>query len=590
MRRKSLLSVMILLTSSLVLQAAEQLLYKDASQPVDNRVLDLLERMTLEEKVAVVTGGEETVAGVNVQDSTKLKRAAAKRLGIPVFKIEHGPYGFKGKFGLNEPEVVGTYFPVTIAQAGTWDPELIKQISAAMGAEMHAAGGHANAGPAMNIIRDPRTGRSFEYFTEDPYLNGRMAVAGTQGLQSQKVMANLKHYVCNNQEFGRGGLNVKVSERALREIYLPGFEAAIKEGGAWSVMSAYNKLNGIYCSEQPFILNEILRKEWGFKGFVLSDWSGTHSTAGSANAGQEYAIRAEYAKIAAKADFRLGWNYENEAWLKEAVALAKKSDAVILTVGLSGNMGETEAGDRKTLNLFPAQERLINAIAGANQNTTVALIAGSAVTMDAWLENVPAVLMAWYPGQEGGHALAELLFGDVSPSGHLPITFPKSMDQYPDDFYTREREITYSEGIFVGYRYFDEHGLDVLFPFGHGLSYTTFAYGEPRLDKAVAKAGETISVSLDVTNTGKRAGAEVVQLSVHDVECSVPRPPKELKAFKKVFLQPGETKTVTLELDKRSFAFFCEKQNDWTVKPGEFELQIGSSSRDVRQKASCLLK
>ena len=862
----------VFLLSCSYMSAEEQAPYKDPVLPIEQRVQDLVKRMTLTEKVVLATGGVETVAAIQVPGSTDQKYVAAERLHIPVFKIVHGPYGFKGKIKPDEPRVTGTYFPVSIAQAATWDTELVEAANAAMGAEMHAAGGHANAGPAMNIIRDPRTGRSFEYFTEDPYLNGQIAVAYTKGLQSQKVMANLKHYVANNQELGRGGLDVIVSERALREIYLPGFKAAIQEGGAWSVMGAYNKVNGLYCCANPWLLNEVLRNEWGFKGFVLSDWSRTPSTeaantgldmemprerwygkkliaavesgnvsqetidtmasnilrglfwtgafdekpsfdksivkspehlavarqasasgmvllknergvlpfdrskikklavigpngasgphynngdykpqllqgGGSSRlgvssedmitplegiqskvekqikvsyapgcyaesgcgpipakylrtpdgknqgllgryygnselqgdptqtkvaetlfynwrgelpipeegldrddqkrfsvqwagiltapetreytfevrnesgraklyvddkliahndqgnrvdwndmgritlkAGKKYEIRVEYAKIGANADFRLGWDYENEAWLDEAVSLAKESDAVLLTVGLSGNMGETEAGDRKRLSLFPAQERLINAVANANPNTAVALIAGSAVTMDAWLGNAPSVLMVWYPGQEGGHALADLIFGDVNPAGRLPITFPKSIEQYPADFYTRERSITYREGIFVGYRYFDQYDLDVLFPFGHGLSYTTFTYGEPTLNKTSAKIGDPITVSLSITNTGTRSGAEVVQLYVHDVKSSVPRPPKELKAFKKIALKPGETKTVTLELDKRSFAFFDEKGEAWKVEPGQFELLIGSSSRDIRQKTSCHIK
>jgi len=648
---------------------AKQFSYKDKDLPIEKRVEDLLSRMTLEEKVAQVTGSKvpnEEIVGIR----------GNKRLGIPAFEIEHGPYGFKGWFKANEPKSIGTYFPVSIAQASTWDPGIVEEITTAMGKEMRAAGGHANAGPAMNIIRDPRTGRSFEYFSEDPYLNGHIAVAYTKGLQSQKVMATLKHYICNNQEFGRGGLDVIVDERALHEIYLPGFKAAIQEGCAWIVMGAYNRLNGTYCCEHPYILTEILRKEWGFKGFVLSDWSGTHSTVGSANsgldlemprerwygkkllkavksgqvsqetlntmvgnilrgmfwvgafdekpsldknilnctehrlvarkasaksmvllknesavlpfnlkkikkiavigpngdygphynngeynihllqgggsarlevkrekmvtplagikskvggkvevtyapgcyaesgcgvikakylrtpdgkkkgllakyydnnnlkgkpvkteiaenlfyswisdlpipeashdgydgkhfsvewtgkiippktrtytfevrnesgdaklfinrrlvahnergnrtdwndmgtielkAGKEYDIRIEYVQMETKADVRVGWDYENETWLKEAVELAKKSDVVILTVGLSGNMGDTEAGDRKTLRLFPAQERLINEIARVNKNMAVVLMAGSAVAMDKWLDNVSSVLM-----------------------------------------------------------------------------------------------------------------------------------------------------------------------------------------------------
>lgn len=852
----------ILLMSGLPVLAADQPLYKDADQPLDVRVSDLLGRMTLEEKVQLIAGDKIPKDGV-------IGSVGVPRLGIPNFKIEHGPYAFKGWFlGEGGPKQMGTYFPVSIAQAASWDRALVTKINAAMGAEMKASGGQANAGPAMNIIRDPRGGRSFEYFTEDPYLNGQIAAAYTRGMQSQKVMVNLKHFVCNNQEFNRHSISVVVNERALREIYLAGFKTAIQEAGAWSVMGAYNMVNGVYCCEDPFILTDILRKEWGFNGFVLSDWGGTHSTVGSVNAGldlemprehwygkkllkavetgevskkqvdtmtgnllrgmfwtgafdvapsldksilrnpehlkvareaavgsmvllknqngvlpfdlstikkiavigpngnygphynngkfdthllqgggsafvsvdqdelitayrgikanagdnievayapgcyaedgtgpipakylctpdgkegllatyynnaqfkgdpsnsevdreishmwkaeipipeagrdtddgtrfsvtwtgtlhppetrdytfsvrnysgtaklyingqlvaaneagnrmnwndmatlkmeqgKKYDIRAEYVKTGGMADFRLGWDYENVQWMKEAVALAQESDAVVLTVGLSGDMGETEAGDRKHLRLFPAQEQLIREVARANENTAVAIIAGSAIDMRNWMKEVPSILMTWYPGQQGGNGLADVVFGKADPGGRLPITFPTSLAQYPAGFHSLGEQIEYKEGVFVGYRYFDQNNLEPLFPFGYGLSYTTFAYGAP----VVEQSGQTATVTLDITNTGKRAGSEVVQLYVNDVECSVPRPPKELKAFEKVFLNPGETKTVTLTLNKSAFAFFSEQQGDWVVEPGEFELLIGNSSRDIRQKAVCHIK
>ena len=268
------------------IKAQEKLPYQNSKLKIEERINDLLPRMTLEEKVELVTGDKIPAKGV-------IGSEGIKRLNIPGFKIEHGPYAFKGWFGPNEAKEMGTYFPVSIAQASTWDRPLIQEINAAMASEMKASGGQANAGPAMNIIRDPRGGRSFEYFTEDPFLNGEVAKAYTLGLQSQKIMANLKHYVCNNQEFNRHKLNIIVNERTLREIYLPGFKKAIQEGGAWSVMGAYNKVNDIYSCENPFLLNKILREDWGFKGFVLSDWSGTHSTANSANAGLDMEMPRE---------------------------------------------------------------------------------------------------------------------------------------------------------------------------------------------------------------------------------------------------------------------------------------------------------
>jgi beta-glucosidase len=832
--------------------ADDQPLYQNASQPIEQRVKDLVSLMTLEEKVSMVTACGD-----------------CPRLGIPKLVVEHGPFGAKVNFDSGKTKSIGTYFPVSIAMAATWNADLVSNITTAMGSEMKAAGGMINAGPAMNIIRDPRGGRSFEYFTEDPLLNGIIATAYTEGLQSQKVMACLKHYACNNQENNRHTLNVSVSERALREIYLPGFEEAVRQGGAWSLMGAYNLVNGVHCCENPFLLMQVLRNDWGFKGFVMSDWVGTHSTEGSANAGLDlemprelwygkkledavkagkvseqtvntmvgnmlrgmfwcgafdtkpsldksvlaspehlkvareaaaqsmvllkndhkvlpldlskikqiavigpngdygpqykdgkydahllegggssylsvprerlvtpfqgiqtnagtnvrvvyapgcyaedgcgtisskylrtpdgkhegllatyynnanctgtpaktevdsqmshvwkgemaipeagrveddgshfsvvwtgtlhppetrdytlgvrnysgqaklfvdgkliasnehgsrrdwnamgtlrlkeghsYDIRLEYAKAGDQADVRLGWDYENAAWMKQAVELAKKSDAVILTVGLSGESGETEAGDRKNLRLYPAQEKLIREVAQANPKTVVALIAGSAIDMRNWMDDASSILIAWYPGEQGGNGLADVLFGKADPGGRLPITFPTSLKQYPEDIYANGTEINYKEGVFVGYRYFDEKGLEPLFPFGYGLGYTSFSYGKPTLNNSSIHAGDPVTVSLDVTNTGKRAGSEVVQLYVHQDHCSVPRPPKELKGFQKIFLKPGETRTVKFTLDKRSFAYFSEKKKDWVVEPGKFELLIGRSSRNIRRTAS----
>ncbi len=837
--------------------------YKNPNLDVEVRISDLVNRMTLDEKVMLVTGTQETITKeVNGEDSLLNRVETFERLGIPPFKFEHGPYGLKGNLGYFGPRIFGTFFPVSIAQAATWDRDMVEKVNTAMGKEMHGVGGHGNAGPAMNIIRDPRTGRSFEYFTEDPYLNGQIATAYTKGLQSQKVMVNLKHYTANNQELNRGNISVVVDERTLREIYLPGFKEAITEGGAWSVMGAYNKVNGVHSNENPFLLTKVLREDWGFKGFVLSDYSGTHSTTeqalagldlemprekwygkklfkaiesgelpmevldnmvsnilrglfwtgafdtgeqidssllscvehraiaqeAAANAmvllkneddilpldkdkikkialigphgeygihynngnfkpqllqgggssrmdvprektvtpldglkarnngefeiefapgcyaesgcgqipveyittpdgkkkgfkqeyfgnsnligtpvksevvetlyfnwrgelpipevgldrddkerwslrwtgiltapatrdylfevrnesgraklfindeliaynergnrlnwndqgkirlekGKKYRIRAEYAKTGSNADFRVGWDFENVAWLEEAKAIASEVDAVVLMVGLGGNTGETEAGDRKFLHLFPSQEKLINEIVKVNPNTVVSIVAGSAVTMDAWIDNASSVLLTWYAGQEGGHALWDVIFGDVNPSGHLPITFPKSLDQYPEDFYSDKSEVVYREGVFVGYRYFDEYDLETTFPFGYGLSYTDFEYS----DLKVTKAGDNeVSVSLDVRNTGDKDGADVVQIYVSDLESSVERPEKELKEFYKVMLESGETKTVEFTLDADAFAFWDDTRKAWTVEPGVFEILVGASSADIR--------
>lgn len=828
--------------------------YQNSSLSDDERAKDLAARFTLEEKVAFVTGNKNEKEGV-------IGSYGVPRLGVPNFKIEHGPFGFKGWYRGGEPKEVGTYFPVSIAQAATWDCDLVERVNAAMGAEMKSSGGQANAGPAMNIIRDPRGGRSFEYFTEDPYLNGEIATAYVKGLQSQKVMANLKHYACNNQEFNRHTVSVNVDERTLREIYLPGFRAAIQKGGAWSVMGAYNKINGVYCCEDPFILTEVLRKDWGFNGFVLSDWAGTHSTAASVNAGMDlempnekwygkkllaavksgevkeeqvtrmvenilrgmfwaeafdtkptldksvleqpshlalareaaaksivllkndnstlpldskkiksiavigpngnygkhynggkydikllqgggsasvdkkrtsmvttfdalkadskeagfsveyapgcyaetgcgeidskflkskdgkegltvsyyqgmkfegeprktsveqrfsymwraalpipeagnkegdsrrfavawegtitapatrdfifearnmsgsakiyingeliasnekgnrldyfaqgtismkkgesYDIRAEYIKTGGLADFRLGWDYENDQMMREAIALAKRSDVVVMSVGLSGDMGETEAGDRNTLKLAPTQERLINEIAKVNKNVVVSIVAGSAIGVQNWADNVSSLLMCWYPGQQGGYGLADVLFGRINPSAKLPITFPESLSQYPDDFHSRGTAVEYKEGVFVGYRYFDKEQKSVLYPFGYGLSYTTFEYSNL---KAKVLENNRVRVTLRVTNSGKYDGVEIVQLYVGDKESSEPRPLKELKSFQRVEIKSGKSRDVEFILDSEAFAFWSTSSRNWVVESGDFEISVGGSSDNL---------
>ena len=832
--------------------------YKNAQLPIEQRVSDLIGRMTLDEKCTQLTGSSI--------DYEQESLPANERLGIPPFVIVHGPFG--GKFKRTSPGQVGTYFPVSIAMAATWNENMVQEITTAMGAEMNSWGGLANAGPAMNIIRDPRTGRSFEYFTEDPFLNGKIAAAYTRGLQSQKVAVILKHYLCNNQELNRHGLDIKVSERALREIYMPGFREAVVNADAKVIMGAYNMVNGTYSCENNFILNQVLRKDWNFDGYVLSDWSGTHSTADAANhgldvemprgkyygkelaeavkkglvsektlntmvgnvlrvlfwtgvfdqgpmfktsilrssehlevarkasaqsmvllknennilpislsknkkiavigpngnygnhfrngmyhiglfqgggssslktkqsnmvtpyqgiknnvgnatevvyapgcyaesgcgniptkylktpegkegmlatyfgnakfegkpvkkevtlgltylwegeldipeagldmdnksrfsvefksiltapesrnytfevrneagiaqlfingkliaenksgsrvywndmgnidleKGKEYELVVKFVKNGAKADLSIGWDYENVQYLEEAKKLAASSDAVILTVGLSGQMGETEGGDRRRMELFPAQENLINEIAKVNKNCAVVVVAGSAVTMDNWLKNIPSVLFAWYPGEQGGNALADVLFGKENPAGRLPITFAKSSNQYPEDFYSLTDKIEYKEGIYVGYRYFDKYKKEVLFPFGYGLSYTTFKYSNMNVVVSKEEGQNIVKVTADVENTGGRDGDEVVQLYIHDVKASVERPEKELKGFKRISLKSGEKKTVEFKLGDDAFAFWNETTKNWLVEPGNFEIRVGSSSMDIRLKHS----
>ncbi len=829
---------------------------------IDQKVEKIVKQMTLDEKMKFMHGDKEKL-GYDGPPSIP-------RLGIPEYAIAHGPYGARSFFP-NEKTgrrmiKSGTFMSASMNYAACWDPELVKKVARGVGQEIRCADNHAVAGPAFNIVRDLRCGRSTEYFTEDPYLNARTSVPFVKGLQDEKVVVTLKHYVCNNQEWSRGFLDVRVSKRALHEIYLPGFEYAITEADAMSVMSSYNKINGKWAAENPYLLDDVLRKRWGFKGFVLSDWSGTHSTVDSVKAGldlemprarwygeklkkavesgevsvelidervsnilrtmyvaqciesdyenppvsvfkspemkqlsqelalnsivllknegdllpldkaavkkiavigphanygshfipndgeqytlfqvggsanvkpemedmitplegireylgdsvevvyapgvyaeggcgpidskylvskdgtpglsgvyfddvnfgavqreavdstvsfqwdkdplvpeagrkmgskkkfsvrwegqlnapesREYTlelrfegqaklfvdgkevfsgkgnndlwwqqvevnlekgahdIKLEYRKSGAKGIMKFWWDYENIEWTKKAVQLAKTSDAVILNVGNTGNM-EREGRDRfQGLELSPAQQELIKGVSAANKNTAVVTFSAG-VTMESWVDRVPTIIQAMYPGEQVGVALAKLIFGEANPNGKLTVSIPKSVEQYPEGNWGRElQSIEYKEGVFVGYRYFDERNLEPRFPFGHGLSYTTFGYGEPK----VKISGKNVSVTLDVTNTGARSGAEVVQLYVRDVESSVPRPKKELKAFKKIVLEPGETKTVALELDDRSFAFFDEASEDWMVEPGEFELLIGSSSRDIRRKTACMIK
>jgi beta-glucosidase len=835
--------------------------YKNSDLPIEERVADLVDRMTLEEKCHQVVGKSI--------DYNQEALTGCERLDIPPFVIVHGPFG--GKFKRTPQMQIGTYFPVSIAMAATWSEDMVQEITTAMGAEMNAWGGLANAGPAMNIIRDPRTGRSFEYFTEDPFLNGKIAAAYTHGLQGQKVAVILKHYICNNQELNRHSLDIKVSERALREIYMPGFKEAVVNAEAKIIMGAYNKVNGTYSCENNYLLNQVLRDEWGFDGFVLSDWSGTHSTVDAANRGldvemprerfygqklvealkksdvseetlntmvsnvlrvlfwtgafdngpkyetnimrspdhlavarkasaqslvllkneenilpidleknkkiavigpngnygnhfrngkyhpgllqgggssslgtkrenmitpfqgfksnapndvevkyapgcyaesgcgniptkylktrdgsegmlaiyygnatfegkpvkeevtkelsyvwqgeldipeagldmddknrfsiefkstltapesrnytfevrnesgfaqlfidgklitenkngsrvywndmgdidldkgKEYELVVKFVKTGPKADLSIGWDYENVQYLEEAKKLAASSDAVILTVGLSGQMGETEAGDRRRMELFPAQEKLINEIAKINKNCAVVVLAGSAVTMDNWLDNVLSVLFAWYPGEQGGNALADVIFGKQSPAGRLPITFAKSSNQYPDDFYSLTDEIEYKEGVFVGYRYFDKYNKEVLFPFGHGLSYTKFDYSNPDVSVSEKSGEYLVTVKVDIKNTGSKNGDEVVQLYVHDKKASVERPEKELKGFKRIALKSGEKKTVEFTLGDDAFAFWDDTKKQWTVEPGEFEILVGASSADIRLKRTAVI-
>jgi len=653
--------------------------FMDQELSVEDRVADLLKRLTLKEKLSLC-------AGKNLWSTRPVKR-----LGIRGLRMVDGPHGIGALLSVFKK---GTYFPTGICRTATWNPDLARRFGAALAQEVRSIGYQMVLAPAVNIIRTPLCGRTFEYQTEDPYLNRKMAVAVVEGIQSQRVAACVKHFACNNQETNRGKVSAQVSERALREIYLQAFEAVVREANAWSVMAAYNKVNGVYCCESGDLLVERLRKEWGFRGFVVSDWyaakpaSSTESCVnaglslempgggsvysekalerafeadtfdeqtldrnltgllrvmflvglfddelnlplGSRNTGEHQALARQIAeegvvllknepailplrmeelkKIAvlgpnANKKHALGGGssmvrppYEVTPLegLKERcnnrveiVREPSEADAAVVFAGLSHGMflrgHDTEGEDRKGLELPAGQASLINDTVKANPRTVVVLINGSPVTMDGWLEKVPAVLEAWYAGQEAGRAIASVLFGDVNPSGKLPLTFPRKISDSPAHASNRTfpggAEVHYDEGVLIGYRHFDTKGIEPLFPFGHGLSYTKFAYENLRVNGS--------EVSVDISNPGDRAGAEIVQLYVHDIEASVERPLKELKGFKKAHLKPGEEETVVFTLGRDDLSFWNEKMRSWEVENGEFEVLVGSSSRDIRLEST----
>jgi beta-glucosidase len=619
---------------------------------------------------------------------------------------------------VNSPSVPATAFPAGVALAATWNPELIEQVGRTIGQEARTLNKDMMLAPCVNIQRTPYGGRNFESYSEDPYLASRMAVAYIKGVQGQGVIATVKHFAANNQEVERDTISVKVDERVLHEIYFPAFQAAVQEAGVWSVMSAYNKVNGTWCSENPHLLTEILKNRWGFKGFVVSDWGAVHTAVETTNAGLDIEmpkgkfltkelllpaisggqvkqaviddkvrrmlramfsiglfdrpesdggpvdtpeqrsvartaatqsivllknagdilpllpsrihsiavigpnagvariggggsamVRPLYAvspldgiRLRAGTRFKIGsaigCAMEGEDTekttpearadlLKEATSLAATSDVAIVFVGDSSRI-ESEGFDRKSLELPTGQDDLIEAIAKTNKNTVVVMNVGAPVLMGRWIDQVPAVLNAWFAGEEAGNAIADVLFGDVNPSGKLPVTFIKewkdssAFGRYPGE----NGVVEYDEGLYVGYRHFDKGGIEPLFPFGYGLSYTTFEYSDLKLSPEKVAPNQSERVSLNVHNTGSREGAEVVQVYVHDVQSSVDRPVKELKAFRRVVLKPGETQSVSFTLDKGAMAFYDPVKKDWVAEPGTFEVLVGASSRDIRLKAT----
>uniref|UniRef100_A0A7C4KHK4 Beta-D-glucoside glucohydrolase n=1 Tax=Anaerolinea thermolimosa TaxID=229919 RepID=A0A7C4KHK4_9CHLR len=820
-------------------------------QDIQERVQALLEKMTLHEKVSLLSGKDAW------------HTVPIERLGIPSMTMTDGPHGVRSSYpDAGRKAGPTTCFPTGVSMAATWNTDLIEQVGAALAEETRGMGCDILLGPCVNIVRHPLAGRNFEAYSEDPFVAGKIGTAWVKGLQSRRVGASLKHFACNNQEVERFRGSSQVDERTLREIYLPHFEMVVKEAQPYTVMCAYNRINGVYASENRHLLREILKNEWGFEGLVVSDWGANHTTiesvkngldlempgpakyygqlleegvniwqideaaiddavrhiltvlfkvgsfedeaslpAGSVNTPQHQELAREVAeesitllknegnllplraeglrRIAVigpnAAEDRIGgggssfvdppyrisplqglesrlgskveivyekgcdnwqeppvigqdylqpltdagqglkveffdnpglqgeavdvlyvpkaefWMWANSlpaqhvtsprfslrasgllqvpeggeytlylsntahcrvlidekqvlehvsvpsnlaqdrtdtraehtlrlepgktypltieflksddlhfaharlalsrkyqedenARIARAAHLASTCDVAIIFAGMPEGF-ESEGADRPHMRLPGPQDRLIEAVARANPHTIVVLNAGSPVEMP-WVDQVPAILEAYYPGQEGGNAIARILLGEVNPSGKLTVTFPRRVEDTPAYInYPGGREVIYGEGIFVGYRYYDKKDIQPLFPFGHGLSYTTFEYSDLSIPQE-ARIGESVEVKITVKNTGTVAGKEVVQLYVCDPESSLARPPKELKGFAKVSLAPGESKTVRFTLDSRAFAFYDPYQSRWVVEPGRFEILAGSSSRDIRMKAT----
>ena len=708
--------------------ASSQVTDKEKVQ-MEKRIEKLIKKMTLEEKVGLLHG------------NSKFYVAGVERLGIPEWSLSDGPHGVRAEINRHDWAYAGwtndsaSYFPTGTAFAAAWNPELAYRRGEVLGEEARWRKKDVLLGPGVNIIRSPLCGRNFEYMSEDPYMNSVLAVAYIKGLQSRDVACSVKHFAVNNQETNRTTVDVECSERALREIYLPAFKAAL------TVMAAYNKFRGEFCAENNYLVRKILRNEWGFDGVYVTDWGAAHSTVPSMEAGLDlemgtlidkyedwyYAnplieavksgkipmslvdekvgdvlrvmiktnvldpkkrfgpgsmntkehqqatydaaaeaivllknqnnllpldfssikslavigdnatrkhsngglsseIKAVYevtplealrAKWGDKVDIRFAQGYEklstfvegsnngqssgtfssktqeSDALLKEAVEVARTSDVALLVCGLNHDY-DTESFDRLNMDIPYGQVELIQEVVKANPRTIVVMIAGSPLNMAAVDICSPAIVWAWFNGMEGGNALVDVLSGKVNPSGKMPFTTPVSLDQSPahalGNFPGRDLKVNYEEDILVGYRWFDTKGLPVVYPFGYGLSYTTFNYSNLNTDKKTYDQADTIQATFTLTNTGDREGAEVAQLYVSDPVCSVMRPVKELKGFKKVFLKPGESRRITLDIPVSSLAFYSEAQSQFVVEPGEFILQLGASASDIKQRISVEVK
>ena len=687
---------------------------------------ELISKLTIEEKSAMIHG-----VGL-------FRTGNVDRLNIPSLKMSDGPIGVRNEFPDDSWIPIGnsddyvTYLPCSLALASTWNKELAYKSGQVLGCEARGRGKDVILGPGINIIRSPLCGRNFEYISEDPYFSGKMAAPFIKGVQENDVSVCVKHFAVNNQETERLNYEAIVDERTLNEIYLPAFETAVKEGNAYSVMSAYNMLFGYHCSHNKKLLQEILREEWGFDGVIISDWGAVHDTELAANAGLDIEMNVTYnfdeyyfanplinavkqgkikeevidekirrilelmykinvfsenrkcgaynvqehrqvaldvaresivllknennflplknkkikklAVIGKNADIthsngggsaeikalyeitpllglkmRLGGNTEvqyvqgygideeySENLISEACRAAENADAVIIVGGLKhteddlklGSNGldvekseeikhriDSEGYDKSDLKLPYNQDELIKRVLKANKNTAVVILSGSPVDMSQWIDDADAVIQTWYNGMEGGRALAEIIFGDINPSGKLTVTFPKKLEDSPAHKlgqFPGDKTVNYGEGIFVGYRYFKTYDVEPLFCFGHGLSYTDFKYENLNISVDEKNDNVDIEVSFTITNIGGRAGKETAQIYVNDVNSSVERPELELKEFTKVYLEAGESKDIKVKLNKKSLAFYSVDNKKWSIEKGMFNICIGSSVNDIR--------
>ncbi len=724
-------SIFSLLFCAFVIKAQKPI-YLDVNQPIEKRIQHALSLMTLEEKVAMCHA------------QSKFSSTGVPRLGIPEVWTADGPHGIREEVFWDKWSGAGwtndscTAFPALTCLAASFNPEISLLYGKSIGEEARYRNKGVLLAPGVNIYRTPLNGRNFEYMGEDPYLASRMVVPYIQGVQQNGVAACVKHFALNNQEVKRMSIDVQVSDRALYEIYLPAFKAAVQEAGVWSIMGAYNKFRGEHCCHNDLLLNKILKQDWKFDGVVISDWGGVHNADQAVNNGldlemgtstnglttdgtspySEYYLANPYLKglksgsydvkilndkvsrilrlifrttmsadrpfgkfvspehseaarkiaeqgivllknekqllpvpvgkykkiavIGENATKRLtigggssslkvayevsplvgmqkkygkeniihsmGYasgpsvydketfsNLNADSLITAAVETAKNAEIVFFFGGLNKNhFQDCEGGDRKTMALPFGQDKLLAELLNVNKNVVVVLISGNAVEMP-WVKDVPAIVQSWYLGSEAGNALANILSGEVNPSGKLPFSFPKKLEDNAAHSFGAvsvpgiDKKQEYLEDILVGYRWFDTKKIVPQFAFGHGLSYTTFEYGKATIDKNTCSAKDVILLSLLIKNTGKVKGSEVVQVYVSDTECSVLRPVKELKAFSKVMLQSGESKQVNIELPVKNWAFYNEKTKQWDLEPGKFTLLVGSSTSDIRQKTTIIV-